>query len=270
MLFPLYFMFINAFKTDMEITLTPFKLPSGFQAIADNLADVFRGTITKNGKVRVTLTPFLTMLKNSVVLTLVPMLLMLICSTLCAYALGRLKFKGKGIVVGLILLCQTVPYFGYMYPMFFELNFLGFINRIFGVVPVYVAVSLPSCIILMIGFFSTFPQAVEEAAVMDGCNEFKKFIMIVVPMSWGIIGSMAIINFMGYWNEFAICNLMLTSPENRTLNMGVFLTQSDLKGVTAKNYVFALLVMSAIPNLLFFTAFQKTIINGISLGSVKG
>ncbi|MBQ7163879.1 MAG: carbohydrate ABC transporter permease [Clostridia bacterium] len=270
MLVPLIFMFLNAFRTDSEITLRPFGFPSGGGAVVQNIRDVINGTITIRGKVRLTLTPYFTMLKNTVVLTVFPMILMLVCSTLCAYALGRMKLKFKWFVASIIFICQTVPYFGYMYPMFFELNFLGLLNSLTGVIPVYVAVSMPSSIILMIGFFNVFPAAVEEAAMIDGCNEFQKFTRIVVPMSRGIIGSMAVINFMGYWNEFAIVSLMLTSPETRTLNMGVFLTQNDMKGINAKNYVFALLALSAIPNLLFFTLFQKNIINGISLGSVKG
>lgn len=271
MLFPLLFMFMCAFKTDAAITVSPFSLPTDFEAFKLNITDVINGTITVNGVVKnSSLTPFFVMLKNTVILTLVPMVLMLACATLCAYALGRLKFRIKKYVIVLILVAQKVPYFGYMYPMFFQLNFMGLLNNLGGVSLVYVAVSLPACIILMLGFFKSFPGAVEEAAVIDGANEFQKFVYIVLPMSTGIIGSMAIVNFMGYWNEFAIANLMLTSPENRTLNMGVFLMKSDLKGLQAKNYIFMLLTLSALPNLLFFTIFQKSIINGISLGSVKG
>ena len=271
MLFPLFFMFLNAFKSDEQITLAPFGFPKGFQDFANNVKDVFNGTITKNGTIRnSSLTPYLTMLKNTVILTIFPLLIMLVCSTLCAYGISRTKFRMKKWVMALLLLCQTVPYFGYMYPMFFELNFLGMIDHLWGVCLVYVAVSLPSCIILMLGFYQSFPKEIEEQAMIDGCNEVKKFLMIIVPMSAGMIATMAIINFMGFWNEFAIASLMLTSPKNRTLNMGVFLMQNDMKGITSKNYVFALLSMSAIPNLLFFTIFQKRIINGLTIGSLKG
>ena len=88
-------------------------------------------------------------------------------------------------------------------------------------------------------------------------------------MAKGAIASMAIINFMGYWNEVAISTLMLTDANLRTINIGVLMTNTQT-GIMNYSYVFALLVLSAVPNFIFFTIFQKSIIGGISLGGVKG
>jgi raffinose/stachyose/melibiose transport system permease protein len=142
-------------------------------------------------------------------------------------------------------------------------------NDLLGIIPIYVAVSLPQCIVLMQGFYSSFPKAIEEAALLDGCTEFKKLLHIVLPMSKGQIAAMAVVNFMGYWNEVAIASLLLNDANLRTINIGVLMTNTQT-GTMNYSYVFALLVLSAVPNFIFFTLFQKKIIGGVSLGGVKG
>ena len=265
MLYPLFFMFMSAFKTNREIEVTPFQFPTGLDAIKTNINNVISGQI---GGLR--LTPFINLIGNTFFLTIGSLIIMLACATLCAYSLGRLSFKGKTYIIIFILIVQTVPFFGYIIPLFFAMYTIRLYDTLFGVIPVYVAVSLPATIILMIGFFKAFPKAVEEAALIDGCSEATKFIYIVIPMSLSIIGSMAIINFMGFWNEFAIASLLLKSTRLFTINMGVFALKTQLGGVGKKDYIMTLLTLSALPNLLFFTLLQKSIIKGVSLGSVKG
>ena len=121
----------------------------------------------------------------------------------------------------------------------------------------------------MQGFYKSFPSAIEEAALIDGCGEFKKFIYIVIPMSKGIIASMAVINFMGYWNEVGISSLMLNDMNLFTISIGVLSTNTQT-GLMNYAYVMALLVLSALPNMIFFTVFQRSITKGVSLGGVKG
>lgn len=265
MLFPLFFMFMSAFKTSREIDVTPFALPTSFDAIVANVTNVINGQL---GSIK--LTPFFTMLANTLILTIVPLIFMLILATLCAYGLGRYRFRGKGIVMGFILLVQTVPFFGYITPMQMLIDGIHLYDSHLGVIPVYVAVALPATIVLMQGFFRTFPVGVEEAALIDGCSEVKKFLLVVAPMSIGIIGSMAIVNFMAYWNEFAIASLLLSDAAKKTINLGIFALKTQLGGVGRKDYIMTLLTLAALPNLLFFTVLQKSIINGISLGSLKG
>ncbi len=265
MLFPLYFMFISAMKSNSEFYRSPLGLPS---ELWFNLKTNLDMALT--GKVGVLQhTPFTTMLINTTILTIVSLVVMVFVATLAGYALGTRRFKGKGLFILFVLIIQTMPFFGYIMPLYMFVDKLGLTNKLLGVVPVYVAVSLPQCIILMQGYFSSFPKEVEEAAILDGCGEVKKVLHIVMPMSKGAIASMAVINFMGFWNEVAIASLMLTDESLRTINIGVLMTNTQT-GTMNYSYVFALLVLSAIPNFVFFTIFQKRIIGGISLGSVKG
>ncbi len=265
MLFPLYFMIVSSMKTNAEFYNSALALPqNAWETMKENMTMAFSGLV---GNIQYT--GFGTMLFNTVVLSVLSLVVMVMVAFLAGYAMGTRQFKGKTLFTILLLTIQTVPFFGYIIPMYMFVDKLHLTNKLLGVVPVYVAVSLPSTIILMQGFFSSFPKAIEEAALIDGCGEVKKLIHIVLPMSKGAIASMAVINFMGYWNEVAISSLMLTDAKLRTINIGVLMTNSQT-GVMNYAYVFALLVLSAVPNFIFFTIFQKNIIGGISLGSVKG
>lgn len=265
MLFPLYFMVISSVKSNTEFYNNPLGMPQNFwENLKTNM------TMALTGKVGVVeYTGFGVMLRNTVIITMLSLVIMVFVAALAGYAMGTRNFKGKSWFTFFVLTIQTVPFFGYIMPMYMFADRLNLTNNLLGVVPIYVAVSLPSCIILMQGYFSSFPKAVEEAAILDGCSEIKKLIHVVLPMSKGAIASMAVINFMGFWNEVAIASLMLTNENLRTINIGVLMTNTQT-GTMNYAYVFALLVLSAIPNFIFFTIFQKRIIGGISLGSVKG
>lgn len=265
MLFPLYFMVISSMKSNSEFYNNPLGLP---QDLLENLKENMVMALT--GKVGVVqYTGFGTMLVNTMILTFLSLVIMVFVAALAGYAMGTRNFKLKGLFTFFVLTVQTVPFFGYIMPMYMFVDKLGLTNKLLGVIPVYVAVSLPSCIILMQGYYSSFPKAIEEAATLDGCGEIRKLLHIVLPMSKGAIASMAVINFMGFWNEVAIASLMLSKAELRTINVGVLMTNTQT-GIMNYAYVFALLVLSAIPNFIFFTIFQKRIIGGISLGGVKG
>ncbi len=265
MLFPLYFIIISAMKTNGEFYNSAFALPQNlWETLKENMTMAFTGLV---GSVQYT--PFGTMLFNTVFLSVVSLIVMVTVALLAGYAMGTRNFKGKSAFTIFLLTIQTVPFFGYIMPMYLFADKMKLTNNLMGVVPIFVAVSLPSTIILMQGFFSSFPKAVEEAALIDGCGEVKKLFYIVIPMAKGPIASMAIINFMGYWNEIAISSLMLNDGKLRTINIGVLMTNTQT-GTMNYAYVFALLVLSAVPNFIFFTIFQKKIIGGISLGSVKG
>lgn len=265
MLFPLYFMVISSMKTNAEFYNSAFALPKEpWETLKANMTMAFTGKV---GGVQYT--GFGTMLFNTVFLSVVSLVVMVAVALLAGYAMGTRQFKGKALFTIFLLTIQTVPFFGYIMPMYLFVDKLELTNKLLGVVPVFVAVSLPSTIILMQGFFSSFPKAIEEAALIDGCGEVRKLFHIVIPMAKGAIASMAIINFMGYWNEVAISTLMLTDANLRTINIGVLMTNTQT-GIMNYSYVFALLVLSAVPNFIFFTIFQKSIIGGISLGGVKG
>lgn len=264
--FPFYYMFLNATKSHGEILRSAFSLPERFpQSLIENLQQAISGQMEY-----IQLTPYFTMLLNTVFLSVCSLFIMIVVAVMAGYALGRYKFKLKLVFLIFLLIVQTVPFFGYIMPLYLTMDSMHLTDKLMGVIPVYVAVSLPTTIILLQGFYKTFPVAIEEAALIDGCNEFKKMLLIVTPMSKGAIFSMCVVNFMGYWNEFAIAGLLLSNPNLRTLNVGIFALSSTVGGVGSLSYVMIMLVLSALPNFIFFTIFQKNITQGVSLGGVKG
>lgn len=271
MLFPLVFMIFSAFKSSGEFMGNPFGMPSDFPGtFFDNVVMVVTGAIPVAGSsFTMNLTPFFTMLLNTIIVTFGSLVLMILCSLLGGYALAKKQFRGKQAYVIFVLIIQIVPFFGYITPMFLFATQVGITNSLVGLIPQLVGVSLPAAIVLMQGFYKSFPTAVEEAALIDGCNEFTKFIHIVLPMSKGIIATMAVINFMGYWNEVGISSLMINDLNLFTISVGVLSTNTQ-SGLMNYAYVMTLLTFSALPNLIFFTVFQKSITRGISLGSIKG
>jgi len=265
MIYPLYFMAISAMKSNAEFYNHAFALPmNAWDNLRHNMAMAWSGQV---GAVRYT--GFGTMLYNTVVITGISLVVLLLVALFAGYAMGTKSFKGKTLFLIFLMTLQTVPFFGYVMPMFLFTESLGLNNKLMGIVPVYVAVALPMTIILLQGFFHGFPKEIEEAALIDGCGELRKLSSVVIPIAKPAIASMAIVNFMGYWNEIAIASLMLNDERLRTINIGVLLTNSQT-GIMNYAYVFAILVLSAIPNFIFFNIFQKSIIKGIAMGSLKG
>jgi ABC-type glycerol-3-phosphate transport system permease component len=268
MLFPLGLMFFNTFKTHNEIATNPF----GFSANSaenfnNNVKNVFLGHPTSS----MTLTPFFTMLINSMIYTAGALIILMITGTMCSYCLGRFKFKFKRLVIFFIIMIQIIPFFGYMVPLFFNINRMGLLNSYIAVILVYCGVALPGTIIVMLGFFQAFPKDIEEAAIIDGCSEFRKFISIIIPIAKGIIASMMLINFMGFWNEFVIVSLLVKDSNMYPINVGVIIVKANQQGSGGHlDYIMTLLAMSALPNMIIFSVFQKQIVSGITLGSVKG
>lgn len=265
MFFPLVFMLLSATKSHLEIYSDPFGLPANIgKSMITNFLNAFNGTA---GNVQNT--PFLTLLFNTSFLTFATLILMIVVSMLAGYAMARWNFKFKTTFLMYVLIIQTVPFFGYMKPMLQYGQWLHITESLIGILPVYVGVSAPTAIILFKSFYSAFPVAVEEAAYIDGCNEFNKFVRIILPMSKGIVASMVIVNFMGYWNETVIASLFLTQ-EQHTFSVAILSSVTISGGATDLGYNMALLVLAAIPNLVFFTIFSKGIMGGISLGAIKG
>ena len=276
MLFPFVFMILNAARTNSEFQLSPMGWPADFTAsFAENIKSVWTGIIKTpllfDDYVEVKMfTPFPRMFGNSLLVTMVSLAGLVLASHLFGYALGTKKFRGKGALIVLLVIVQAVPFFGYITPMYMVADWFNLVNRLVGLVPIYIAVAMPMVVILFQGYFSSFPKEIEEAALIDGCSELRKYVSIVVPLSMGAIATMAIINFMGYWNEYAIANLLIgTQFDLRTINIGVMLSERK-DGQPNYVYQFMLLTLSAIPNFVFFTIFQRYILNGLTLGGVKG
>ena len=270
MIFPLVFMIISSGKTQQQLTQDPFGFPIGWSVFASNYGDVIHGY--KYIEVNDILmayefyTPYFTMIKNSAKLTLVALVFLIVCAAPIGYVLGARKFPGQKLVMLFIIFIQTVPLFGYLIAFYYLMQTFGMIDNHFGISIIYAAVSMPSTIIFFKGFYHGFLNEIEEAAKIDGANEIQRYFSIIIPNSVSMIFALVLIQFMGYWNEFAITNMLITETELKTVSITLMSTSPD-----EYSYSMALLVLSAIPSFIFFTVFQKQIINSnLTMGAIKG
>lgn len=270
LVFPLLYMIISSGKNSASLMTDPFGLPNSFQQFVENYKQVFTGIIHTGRFPLQLFTPYLSILLNQIILVVAALVFMIVFSTPIGYALGCRKFKGKGLFMGFVIFSQTVPLFGYLLPFYYLMDALKMTNNLIGIGLIFSATSMPTSIIFMRGFFEGFPKEIEEAAKIDGASELRRFFSIILPMAKGIIMSIALVQFMGYWNEFAISNLLITDMQLRTISISVMMTSTNT-GSAYPTYTFALLVCSALPSLIFFTIFNKHITTGgLSLGAVKG
>lgn len=208
---------------------------------------------------------FLRWIFNSIFIGVTVTFLNIIFNTMCGYALARLDFKGKNILLYIILLVLAVPGQILMIPTYIILYNLGWIDD-------YKAMIIPSMvnatyIFMMRQFFINFPKEVEEAASIDGLNRFQILFYMAFPIAKPAIATQAIFIFMSSWNDFMKPLLYMTSRENFTLTVGLKYFQTQY--YTYWNYVMAAAVVSVIPILILYIILNKYFMDGMRIGGDK-
>ena len=216
--------------------------------------------------------PFLLYFFNSFVVAFFTVTLNLIFSSLAAYPLARMDFKGKNFVFYLILSTIMVPFQAIMLPVYLIILKLNLIDTA-GFIPGYLGLILPFAvnafgIFLMRQAFMAIPKELEEAAFVDGCSVFKIWLKILLPMVTPTLAVLAIFTFIGSWGEFLWPSIVLTQKNLYTLPVGV----NDLQGMFSANwrYIAAGSIISIIPIVIFFVSMQKYFVSGQNEGAVKG
>lgn len=209
---------------------------------------------------------------NSVIVAGGTVLLNLILSSLAAYPLARMEFKGKKITFFAILATIMVPFQAIMLPVYLitlKLHLIDSVSDTMG----YIGLIMPFAvsafgIFLMRQAFLTIPREMEEAAIVDGCNVFQVFWKVLLPMVKPSLAVLAIFTFIGSWGEFLWPSIVLTKEAMYTLPVGV----NNLQGMFSSNwrYIAAGSIISTIPIIIFFLAMQKYFISGENEGAVKG
>jgi putative chitobiose transport system permease protein len=209
---------------------------------------------------------------NSMIVAGGTVLLNLILSSLAAYPLARMEFKGKKITFFAILATIMVPFQAIMLPVYLITLKLHLVDT-FGYVSGFIGLIMPFAvsafgIFLMRQAFLTIPKEMEEAAIVDGCNVFQVFWKVLLPMVKPSLAVLAIFTFIGSWGEFLWPSIVLTKEAMYTLPVGV----NNLQGMFSSNWRFiaAGSIISTIPILIFFLAMQKYFISGENEGAVKG
>jgi raffinose/stachyose/melibiose transport system permease protein len=205
---------------------------------------------------------------NSVWLTVVSTALTVLIASLVTFAVTRMKWKASKLVLGLFMVGLMIPVHSALIPLFSVFQNLHLIDRPPSLILTYVAFNMPITIMIMLGFYTSLPREVEEAAVIDGCSVHRIFFRIVFPMTASVISTTAIINMIYNWNEFIFVNTFINSDELKTLTVGVqnFVGQYS----TDWGAIGATLMVSILPILIAFFVLSNRIVEGLAAGSVKG
>lgn len=242
-------------KTNRDVFRNPFAIPSNPQW--QNYEKVWTTSDVGQG--------FL----NSLIIVGISVALILLISSPAAYVLSRAKFRGRGLLTMVYIAGIGIPYPLLFIPLFSLLAGLRLINTIPGIILVYVSLSIPFTVYILTGFFSSLPQELEDAAVIDGCNDLDVFRRVMLPLaSPGIITS-AIFNFIGLWNEFQLALIFIQDPDKRPLSLSLYALKNAMTYSGDWAGLFAGVVIVIVPTIVLFIWLSERMISGITLGSVK-
>jgi sn-glycerol 3-phosphate transport system permease protein len=253
-LFPIFYLVCISFKIGGEVIQYPPRLlPSSLDV--------------GNYREALAQAPLLRFLLNSLVIASAITLLQVLTAILAAYALARLEFRGKSLLLGFIVATMMVPGEVTIIPNYFTLARLDWLNS-------YQALVLPFAasgfgIFLLYQFFRTIPKELEEAALMDGASRLRFLFQFVVPLSAPAIAAFAIYAFVSAWNQYLWPLVVTSSTEMQTAQIGLGMFRSQNES-TSWGVIMAATATLIAPTLVLFVATQKQFVRGITMSGLKG
>ena len=187
---------------------------------------------------------------------------------LCAYALARLRFRGKTLLLGAILAVSMFPQIAVVSPLFLLLRSLRLINTYPGLVLPYLTFAMPLTVWLLVGYFRQLPAELEEAAMVDGASRFRAFREVIVPLALPGLAATAILTFVYSWNEFLFALSFTLGPERQTVPVAIALFRGQYQ--VPWGQVLAAAIVATAPVAVLVLAFQRRIVQGLTAGAVKG
>ena len=206
---------------------------------------------------------------NSLILVSISVVIVLLVSAPAAYVLSRAKFKGRGFLTTVFIAGIGIPYPLLFIPLFALLAGLNLINTMQGLIIVYVSLSIPFTVYILTGFFGSLPQEIEDAAVIDGCNDLDVFWRVMLPLASPGILTAAIFNFIALWNEFQLALIFIQDPKMRPLSLSLYSLKNAMTYSGDWAGLFAGVVIVIVPTVILFVLLSERMISGITLGSVK-
>jgi len=206
-------------------------------------------------------------------------------AAMAAYVLARFNFPGNRALFLFFISGMMIPAQLLLIPVFFEFSWLSELgtqllqpfglrfqlyDSQFGLILLYIALSLPFTILVLTGFFKSLPGELREAAIMDGCGEYRTFWHVMLPLARPGLITAAIFNFLGIWNEYIFALVFVNTPENKTLPLGLASVSMQAQYRTDFGLLFAALVIVVLPTLLVYVLLQRQLTEGITAGALKG
>jgi multiple sugar transport system permease protein len=253
--FPLYWIIVTSFKTPGAIFSYPLTYwPEVFSI--ENYVGLFEKA------------QFGTYVLNSLLISTVAAIFATVISMLSAYVLARFDFRTKGALLMAFLVTQMIPSFIALGPLYLMMVQLKLVDNKFGLILIYIAVCIPFSTVMLRGFFANVPDALEEAAMIDGCSRIGALFRVIVPvMKPGIVAAF-IFNFVNCWNELFLSVTLMNRDSNKTIPTALngFISSYNIDWGSMS----AAAVLTIIPTMILFAFASKYIVQGLTAGAVKG
>lgn len=207
--------------------------------------------------------------KNSLIIAVANAVGSVVITSLIAYAFSRYKFIGRKYGLYMFLLLQMFPALMGMVALYILLNTIGLTDSLLGLLLIYLGGQIPFNAWLVKGYFDTIPKELDEAAKIDGAGHLRVFWTIMLPLAKPILAVVALFNFMAPFMDFLLPRIVLTSPENFTLALGLFNFISDQFSTNFTRFA-AGAILIAVPIALVFLFLQRYLISGLTAGGTKG
>jgi multiple sugar transport system permease protein len=254
-LLPFYWLVNISLKTGPDLSTADIFPP---HPSLDNYSSIFQNS------------SFTRALANSAIVSLTTTFIGVIVGSFCAYALARLKIRGKFIILGVVLSITTFPQIAIAAPLFRLWSDIGLYNTLIGLVIPYLTFALPLSIYILVSFFREIPKDLEEAALVDGATHFEAFRKVVVPLAAPGLATTAILTFISAWNEFLLATTLTSSTTARTVPVAISQFTGSSEFEVPLGTQSAASVVISVPLIVLVLLFQKRIVAGLTAGAVKG
>ena len=217
-----------------------------------------------------TTSTFLRPLLNSIGIGAIATFVAVVLASMAAYAVARLRFPGKSVLIGVSLLIAMFPAIALATPLFNIERLLGLFNTWPGLIIPYVATGLPLGIYTLSAFFREIPWELEKAAKVDGATPFQAFVRVIAPLAAPGMVTTAILVFLFCWNEFLLAITLTATTASRTAPAALSFFTGDSQFAVPTGSISAAAVVITIPIIIFVLFFQRRIVAGLTAGAVKG
>ena len=250
---PFLFVLVNSFKDRKDVISNPLALPSTFK---------FSNYISAFEKMSYGHAFF-----NTLIITVLSVLIIIIFSSMTAYILVRKNWKFNKIMFFAMVISMIIPFQGIMIPLVKIYGSVGMLNTKWSLIYMYLGFGLSLAVFMYHGFIKSIPLELEEAAMIDGATRFQTFWKIIFPIMKPITMTITTLDMLWIWNDFLLPSLVLTAPNERTLQLSTYV----FSGTYTIDYGLSMsaLMLSILPILIIYLFLQKSIIGNVLQGSIK-
>lgn len=252
--FPFIWVVLISFRPEADIFTRTFQLITTFTL--ENYAILLEDS------------PFPTYLRNSLVVCTIATVVAVTIAMITAYGFSRnRRFVGRQTLLIMVIATQLFPFVILITPLYATFFSLGMINNPLALIISYIAVNLPFCIYMLLGYLDTIPRDLDDAARIDGATTLQIIFRVILPVAWPGIVTVAVYAFVSAWDEFLFALTLMTSDENKTVPVGLAGFFGEY--TTQWNLVMAASVISTLPTLIIFMFLQRKLVSDLSAGAVK-